>query len=160
MIVIRAHGNWLARLALSVVCINSGLETIVLGDEVCWSCCAKLMLDKETSEEKTVLVDDTRQQVTMIHHVGGTNSDSDSHSDREKPKPVPVIIEARAEKDSDDEESEHNHNDDGVGANESVTKEEHNSKSKRAALITRMGTLFLNPRGYWDASLLRYRSWW
>jgi hypothetical protein len=43
-IIIRAHGNWLARLALTVVCVNSGLNTILLGDEPCWSCCGELLL--------------------------------------------------------------------------------------------------------------------
>jgi hypothetical protein len=41
--IIRAHGNWLARLALTVVCANSDLDTIVLGKEPCWSCCGKLI---------------------------------------------------------------------------------------------------------------------
>jgi hypothetical protein len=41
--IIRAHGNWLARLALTAVCANSDLDTIILGKEPCWSCCGMLI---------------------------------------------------------------------------------------------------------------------
>jgi len=39
MIIARAHGNWLARLGLTVVCENLGFRLVVLPKDVCWSCC-------------------------------------------------------------------------------------------------------------------------
>ncbi|KAE8447571.1 hypothetical protein EG329_010701 [Mollisiaceae sp. DMI_Dod_QoI] len=38
-IITRAHGNWLARLAISAVCKELGFRIVVLPKEVCWSCC-------------------------------------------------------------------------------------------------------------------------
>ena len=35
---VRAHGNWQARLAASSICIALGYNTIILPDDVCWKC--------------------------------------------------------------------------------------------------------------------------
>ncbi|KAL8908993.1 MAG: hypothetical protein Q9171_005223 [Xanthocarpia ochracea] len=35
---VRAHGNWQARLAASSICIALGYDTIILPDDVCWKC--------------------------------------------------------------------------------------------------------------------------
>jgi hypothetical protein len=39
ILVIRAHENWLARLAFTVLSVNRGVRTIVLPNDVCWTCC-------------------------------------------------------------------------------------------------------------------------
>jgi len=39
ILVIRAHGNWIARLAFTVLSVNRGVKTIVLPNDVCWGCC-------------------------------------------------------------------------------------------------------------------------
>jgi hypothetical protein len=39
-IAVRAHKNWVARLALTAVCVNQGLIPVILPVEVCWKCCA------------------------------------------------------------------------------------------------------------------------
>ena len=36
--VVRAKGNWLARLAATTLCVTVGHLTIVLGDSICWKC--------------------------------------------------------------------------------------------------------------------------
>jgi hypothetical protein len=43
ILVIRAHGNWLARLAFTVLSVNRGVRTIVLPNDVCWACCKTSM---------------------------------------------------------------------------------------------------------------------
>jgi hypothetical protein len=50
MIAVRAHKNWLARLAAMAVCIKQGFVPIILGDEICWTCCAEL-IQKERDKE-------------------------------------------------------------------------------------------------------------
>jgi hypothetical protein len=45
ILVLRAHENWLARLALAGVCWNERLLVIVLPPMPCWSCCRDLLLD-------------------------------------------------------------------------------------------------------------------
>jgi hypothetical protein len=37
--VVRAQGNWLARLAITAVCSHLGFFTIIIPKEPCWSCC-------------------------------------------------------------------------------------------------------------------------
>jgi hypothetical protein len=39
-IAVRAHKNWVARLALTAFCVNQGLIPVILPVEVCWKCCA------------------------------------------------------------------------------------------------------------------------
>jgi hypothetical protein len=39
VLVVRAHQNWLARLAFTVMSISRGRRTLVLPAEVCWHCC-------------------------------------------------------------------------------------------------------------------------
>jgi hypothetical protein len=81
-IVIRAHGNWLARLALTVVCVNSGMDTIVLGNEPCWSCCGKLMYSMDPS--KTNFPTQTGPPVGLqFWNSQGRDSDSDENDDEE-----------------------------------------------------------------------------
>ncbi|CZR54860.1 uncharacterized protein PAC_04744 [Phialocephala subalpina] len=53
-IAVRAHGNWLARLATMAVCVNNNFTPFVLTDEVCWNCCAKLMLQQD--EKRIALI--------------------------------------------------------------------------------------------------------
>jgi hypothetical protein len=50
MIAVRAHKNWLARLAAMAVCIKQGFVPIILGDEICWTCCTEL-IQKERDKE-------------------------------------------------------------------------------------------------------------
>lgn len=78
-IVIRAHKNWLARLALSVVCVSSGFRTIILGNEACWSCCTKFTVNQDTLE-KMPSVNPKRYQTAMLEHSSDSRSDSDNDS--------------------------------------------------------------------------------
>jgi hypothetical protein len=39
VLVVRAHQNWLARLAFTVMSVSRGRRTLVLPAEVCWHCC-------------------------------------------------------------------------------------------------------------------------
>lgn len=36
--VVRAHGNWLARLAATSVCVSKGQLTIIFDKKLCWQC--------------------------------------------------------------------------------------------------------------------------
>jgi hypothetical protein len=42
-IAVRAHKNWLARLAAMAVCIKQDFIPIILADEICWTCCAEMI---------------------------------------------------------------------------------------------------------------------
>jgi hypothetical protein len=53
-IAVRAHGNWLARLATMAVCVNNNFTPFVLTDEVCWDYCSKLMLQQD--EKRSALI--------------------------------------------------------------------------------------------------------
>lgn len=39
VMVVRAHRNWLARLAFASVSVAQGYRTVVLPDSICWKCC-------------------------------------------------------------------------------------------------------------------------
>jgi hypothetical protein len=39
ILVIRAHHNWLARLAFASISLAQGYRTVVLPDAICWKCC-------------------------------------------------------------------------------------------------------------------------
>jgi len=39
VLIVRAHQNWLARLAFTVMSVSCGRRTLVLPAEVCWHCC-------------------------------------------------------------------------------------------------------------------------
>ncbi|KAL9039957.1 MAG: hypothetical protein Q9180_002214 [Flavoplaca navasiana] len=41
--VVRAHGNWLARLAFTVTTVQQGRPLILLPDDVCWACLSRKM---------------------------------------------------------------------------------------------------------------------
>ena len=41
-IAIRAHKNWLARLAAMAICVKQEMVPIILPEDVCWTCCAEL----------------------------------------------------------------------------------------------------------------------
>jgi hypothetical protein len=43
VIAVRAHKNWLARLAATGVCVNQGFATVIVPEELCWCCCARLI---------------------------------------------------------------------------------------------------------------------
>ena len=43
--VVRAQGNWLARLAISAVCSQLGFHTIVMPKTPCWTCCQDTILN-------------------------------------------------------------------------------------------------------------------
>jgi hypothetical protein len=43
IIVVRAYKNWLARLAATAICIKHGFIPVILPEEPCWSCCAKIL---------------------------------------------------------------------------------------------------------------------
>jgi hypothetical protein len=43
VIAVRAHKNWLARLAAMAVCIKQDFVPIILGYEICWTCCAEML---------------------------------------------------------------------------------------------------------------------
>ncbi|KAL8867389.1 MAG: hypothetical protein Q9198_008533 [Flavoplaca austrocitrina] len=43
--VVRAHGNWLARLAFTVTTVQQGRPLILLPDDVCWTCLSRRMKD-------------------------------------------------------------------------------------------------------------------
>lgn len=91
-IVVRAHKNWLARLALTAICVNSGFGTIILGNEACWSCCAGLMIKTDASKKKIVVANTTEDHSTDLEN----GSSSDDESDDLGPKPVPILGEAGA----------------------------------------------------------------
>jgi hypothetical protein len=55
ILVIRAHENWLARLAFTVLSVNRGVRTIVLPNDVCWACCKTSMEDAQ-GDSKTDLL--------------------------------------------------------------------------------------------------------
>jgi hypothetical protein len=38
-IAVRAHGNWLARLAATAICVRLNIRPFILPKEVCWQCC-------------------------------------------------------------------------------------------------------------------------
>lgn len=40
-IVIKAHQNWLARLAATAMCVKHGFTPIILPKDVCWACCSR-----------------------------------------------------------------------------------------------------------------------
>jgi hypothetical protein len=42
-IAVRAHGNWLARLATMAVCVKHGFRPVIMGDHSCWICCAAML---------------------------------------------------------------------------------------------------------------------
>jgi hypothetical protein len=54
-IVARAHGNWLARLGLTVVCRELGFRPIILPKEVCWSCCVSIFDCLESEMRKQII---------------------------------------------------------------------------------------------------------
>lgn len=47
VIAFRAHKNWLARLAATVLCVRHGFKVVVLPEDPCWACCAA-MLDRHS----------------------------------------------------------------------------------------------------------------
>ncbi|KAH7400316.1 hypothetical protein BKA64DRAFT_479286 [Cadophora sp. MPI-SDFR-AT-0126] len=51
----RAHGNWLARFALSCVCKQLGFKTFLLPSEPCWSCLAHALFET-TAEERLAAI--------------------------------------------------------------------------------------------------------
>jgi hypothetical protein len=53
---IRAHKNWLSRFALAHVCSQLGFRTIILPEEVCWSCCAYALSDRTDVHERIALI--------------------------------------------------------------------------------------------------------
>jgi hypothetical protein len=55
ILVIRAHENWLARIAFTVLSVNRGVRTIVLPNDVCWACCKTSMEDAQ-GDSKTDLM--------------------------------------------------------------------------------------------------------
>jgi hypothetical protein len=42
-IAVRAHGNWLARLATMTVCVSHGFTPVILPCQACWMCCAEII---------------------------------------------------------------------------------------------------------------------
>jgi hypothetical protein len=48
--VVRAHGNWLARLAMTSFAIGRGYKVVVLPELTCWNCCANGVLYLKGSE--------------------------------------------------------------------------------------------------------------
>jgi hypothetical protein len=55
ILVIRAHENWLARLAFAVLSVNRGVRTIILSNNVCWACC-KTSIEDAQGDSKTDLL--------------------------------------------------------------------------------------------------------
>jgi hypothetical protein len=57
ILVVRAHQNWLGRLAFTVMSVNHGHSTLVLPEDICWLCC-KESLNNTTHKDarSTVLV--------------------------------------------------------------------------------------------------------
>jgi hypothetical protein len=53
---VRAHNNWLARLALTRVCMQLGFKVIILPNEVCWPCCAYALLDRTDLTDRIALI--------------------------------------------------------------------------------------------------------
>ena len=43
IIAVKAHGNWLARLAGTAFCMNRGFIPIIVPHDACWGCCAMLI---------------------------------------------------------------------------------------------------------------------
>ena len=55
ILVIRAHENWLARLAFTVLSVNRRVRTIVLPNDVCWACCKTSIEDAQGDLETDLL---------------------------------------------------------------------------------------------------------
>ncbi|KIN03218.1 hypothetical protein OIDMADRAFT_119365 [Oidiodendron maius Zn] len=55
ILVIRAHENWLARLAFTVLSVNRRVRTIVLPNDVCWACCKTSIEDAQRDLETDLL---------------------------------------------------------------------------------------------------------
>ncbi|KAF8850687.1 hypothetical protein BDZ45DRAFT_185766 [Acephala macrosclerotiorum] len=56
VIVIRAHKNWLARLAALAVCVRRNFLPIILPDEPCWKCCAELIYSSQKMNDRIALI--------------------------------------------------------------------------------------------------------
>jgi hypothetical protein len=78
--VVRARGNWQARLAAAALAIQRGHETRIVPDHVCWLCCLalKTLPDiKEADDQDTDMGDDS------IGHVEWLSEDDRSDSETE-----------------------------------------------------------------------------
>jgi len=136
-IAIRAHGNWLARLALTAVCVNFEFRIIILGKEACWSCCA---MEIDPSKKNMPAVNVTRYKVTTLEDKSDLSSDSSSGNQ----EPGSTKIGSDAEDDSDssndssseDQEAEStNTGNDADDDNNSTS--DFNSEDQRPILIKR-----------------------
>lgn len=54
VIVVRAHKNWLARVATTTICVRMGFTPIILPEDPCWTCCAELV--RISSTERFALI--------------------------------------------------------------------------------------------------------
>tara|TARA_R110002060_G_scaffold39705_2_gene50867 strand:+ start:240 stop:2135 length:1896 start_codon:yes stop_codon:yes gene_type:complete len=63
VIVVRAHRNWLARIALATTCYKLGYRTIVATEEPCWACLSQLLQDPPTEP-----------LFTELHHLHGLDN--------------------------------------------------------------------------------------
>lgn len=54
IIAMRAHKNWLARLAATTICVSHDFKPIVLPEDPCWVCCAELI--PRNSNDKFALI--------------------------------------------------------------------------------------------------------
>lgn len=78
--VVRAKGNWQARLAAAALAIQRGHETRIVPDKICWSCCLALKTlpdTKESANQDTDMVDDSIGQVEWLSDDDGSDSESE-----------------------------------------------------------------------------------
>jgi hypothetical protein len=54
VVAVRAHKNWLARLAATALCVRREFVPVILPDEPCWRCCADII--RESGIEKLALI--------------------------------------------------------------------------------------------------------
>ncbi|KAH8597426.1 hypothetical protein B0O99DRAFT_507860 [Bisporella sp. PMI_857] len=56
VIAVRAHKNWLARLAAMAVSRKQGYYPVILPEDPCWSCCAKVIMSLDINGIRTALI--------------------------------------------------------------------------------------------------------
>jgi hypothetical protein len=85
VMVVRAHKNWLARLALTTVCLKKGFKTIVASDTTCWPCMSQLLDDRVDKDDLKLFIDKIALDMSAIdsHSRGQNDSDTENASDLE-----------------------------------------------------------------------------
>lgn len=78
--VVRARGNWQARLAAAALAIQRGHETRIVPGNICWLCCLALETlpdTKKTDDQDTDMVDDGIGHVEWLSDDDGSDSETE-----------------------------------------------------------------------------------